>query len=90
MLHLGGPKLIFGLSTLNSHSGTLLHIGQIFFLESWNDQVFKTSPYNQNTISRTLNSQDRFLTGASRNGYSPFARYVWFVASGSEIKHVSI
>ena len=70
------PELILGLSSLVSHSGTLMHTGQVFFQENWNDQVFRTSPYSLNTNPRTLNSQDQFLGDASRNGYSPFARCV--------------
>jgi len=58
--------------TLVSHAGTLLHIGQAFFPETWNDQVYRVPPYPSNTQRRTLNNQDRFLTDASRNGYSAF------------------
>jgi len=63
-------------SALVSHSGTLVHIGQIFFPETWNDQVYQTSPYNSNTNPRTMNDQDMFLTEAFQNGYNAYPRCV--------------
>ncbi|CAA7257447.1 unnamed protein product [Cyclocybe aegerita] len=51
-------------STIISASGTLTHIGQFFFDESWNDKVYTTSPYTLNTQRRTLNSQDGILRSA--------------------------
>ena len=41
--------------TLISHAGSLLHIGQFFFDKTWNDQVYATSPYSEDTNDRTLN-----------------------------------
>jgi len=58
--------------TLVSHAGTVVHIGQAFFPENWNDQVYRTAPYPSNTNRRTLNSQDQFLGEASANGYSAY------------------
>jgi len=63
--------------TLISHSGTLLHTAQIFFDESWNDEVYQALPYILNTNKRTLNSQDRFIAQAQRNGYNPFVRLAY-------------
>jgi len=60
--------------TLVSHSGTLVHVGQTFFPESWNDHVFETSPYSLNTNKRTLNSEDGSLPQASAGGYNAFTR----------------
>jgi len=59
--------------TLISDSGTMLHIGQAFFDESWNDRVYDSSPYTSNGGRRTLNSQDSIFAQSFRNGYSPYA-----------------
>ena len=88
MLDLGEPELTLGLSTLVSHSGSLVHVGQTFFNESWNDQVFQTSPYNANTHNRTYNSDDSILGTAFQNGYSAYTRYVQFAAAEPDIEQV--
>jgi hypothetical protein len=51
-------------STFVSGTGTLNHIGQFFFDETWNDRVFASSPYNTNTVPRTLNSRDFIMQQA--------------------------
>lgn len=53
--------------TLVSDAGSVNHIGQFFFEESWNDKVFAEEPYKSNTQIRTLNSQDGILQGAGPN-----------------------
>ncbi|KAF8920320.1 Intradiol ring-cleavage dioxygenase [Mucidula mucida] len=58
--------------TLISHGGSLLHIGQFFFDESWNDDVFATEPYTLNTQTRTLNSDDGILNEANSDGNNAF------------------
>ncbi|CAA7263063.1 unnamed protein product [Cyclocybe aegerita] len=47
--------------TVISQSGTLTHIGQFFFEESWNDEVYAQSPYTSSTQTRLRNSADRIL-----------------------------
>ncbi|KAJ3503004.1 hypothetical protein NLJ89_g8630 [Agrocybe chaxingu] len=47
--------------TVISKSGTLTHIGQFFFDENWNDEVYAQSPYTSSTQTRLLNSADRIL-----------------------------
>ncbi|KAF9052381.1 aromatic compound dioxygenase [Hymenopellis radicata] len=58
--------------TLISHGGSVLHIGQFFFDESWNDDVFATEPYTSNTQTRTLNSADGILNEANSDGNNAF------------------
>lgn len=58
--------------TLVSHSGSLLHIGQFFFEESWNDAVYATTPYVENTNNRTYNDEDGILDQANADGNSAF------------------
>ncbi|KAH6916516.1 Intradiol ring-cleavage dioxygenase [Coprinopsis sp. MPI-PUGE-AT-0042] len=50
--------------TFVSGTGTLNHIGQFFFDESWNDRVFASYPYNTNTVPRTLNNRDFIMQQA--------------------------
>ncbi|KAJ3506923.1 hypothetical protein NLJ89_g6594 [Agrocybe chaxingu] len=47
MVHKGSETRPNG--TIISSSGATTHIGQFFFDESWNDQVYATHPYNTNT-----------------------------------------
>ncbi|KAG8962858.1 hypothetical protein FRC03_003701 [Tulasnella sp. 419] len=54
--------------TIVSSSGSLVHIGQMFFEESLNTQVSATSPYSTNTNSRTTNSQDGIFSQSNANG----------------------
>ncbi|KII92614.1 hypothetical protein PLICRDRAFT_478582 [Plicaturopsis crispa FD-325 SS-3] len=58
--------------TLISHAGTVIHIGQFFFNETWNDKVFATDPYTQNTNNRTLNSEDSILAQENADGNNAF------------------
>ena len=52
-----------------SSSGTLTHVGQFFFDEAWNDEVFAVSPYNGTSQQRVLNSQDGILVQAGDAGF---------------------
>ncbi|KAG8910166.1 hypothetical protein FRC02_007361 [Tulasnella sp. 418] len=58
--------------TIVSNSGSLLHIGQMFFKESFNDQVFATSAYAANTKSHTTNEEDSIFAEESADGNNAF------------------
>ncbi|EEB97306.1 hypothetical protein MPER_03408, partial [Moniliophthora perniciosa FA553] len=71
MIHMNYTTSLNG--TLSSHSGTLLHIGQFFFNESWNDQVYALSPYTENTgNTRTLNDADTILETENADGNNAY------------------
>ncbi|KAK0473653.1 aromatic compound dioxygenase [Armillaria luteobubalina] len=53
--------------TLVSHAGSLVHIGQFFFDEDWNDQVYDIDPYTTTAQSRTYNEQDSILQEENSN-----------------------
>ncbi|KAJ3787059.1 aromatic compound dioxygenase [Lentinula aff. detonsa] len=57
MIHMNWERSDNG--TFVSTSGTVLHIGQFFFQETWNDKVYATSPYIENNNKRTHNNEDR-------------------------------
>ncbi|PVF99176.1 aromatic compound dioxygenase [Serendipita vermifera] len=59
--------------TVISSSGGLRHIGQIFFDETWNNQVLAQTAYQNSGQSRTTNAQDSILAQANTQGYSAFA-----------------
>ncbi|KAL5512182.1 hypothetical protein ACEPAG_3467 [Sanghuangporus baumii] len=51
--------------TLISHSGSLNHIGQMFFDEEWNDRILEREPYSLNEARRTRNDEDHDFRRAS-------------------------
>jgi protocatechuate 3,4-dioxygenase beta subunit len=58
--------------TLESSAGSVIHIGQMFMNESWNNQVFAVSPYNSNTNERTYNDDGSILDEESANGNNAY------------------
>lgn len=56
--------------TSSSMSGSVSHVGQVFFTDRWTDVVGMTSPYDQNTNTRILNAQDPNYTAATAGGYN--------------------
>ena len=50
--------------SLISSSGTLMHVGQIFYEEDLLTQVLATSAYTNTTETRTLNADDTILSSA--------------------------
>jgi hypothetical protein len=58
--------------TLVSHSGTVVHNGQFFFHEKWNDRVYAERPYTDNKNKRTLNKDDHILSEENADGNNAF------------------
>jgi protocatechuate 3,4-dioxygenase beta subunit len=58
--------------TLISHAGTVVHNGQFFFHETWNDRVFTDKPYTDNPNKRTLNKDDHILSEENADGNNAF------------------
>jgi len=58
--------------TIDSASGSVRHIGQLFFQEDWNDAVVKTEAYTNNTAKRVYNEEDRDFLLANSGGYNAF------------------
>ncbi|KAI3605240.1 hypothetical protein WG66_013136 [Moniliophthora roreri] len=59
MFHIGYETAPNG--TLISHSGNLVHIGQLYFDDAFNDQILALEPYTANPNTRTLNQDDIYL-----------------------------
>lgn len=55
--------------------GTLSHIGQTYFDQSFLDAVEKTAPYSTNRIARTANSADMWMTQGAANSDDPVWNY---------------
>lgn len=58
--------------TLISHAGTIVHNGQFFFHEGWNDRVFAHPAYTSNPNKRTLNKDDHILSEENADGNNAF------------------
>ncbi|KIM83257.1 hypothetical protein PILCRDRAFT_819495 [Piloderma croceum F 1598] len=58
--------------TLVSHSGTVVHNGQFFFHEKWNDMIYAERPYTDNKNRRTLNKDDHILSEENADGNNAF------------------
>jgi protocatechuate 3,4-dioxygenase beta subunit len=56
--------------------GHISHLSQLFFDQALIDAVEKTSPYNTNTIAKTLNNADGYTGYAATAAYDPFPEYV--------------
>lgn len=63
-------------------SGTITHVGQLFFDESLKDAVEATSPYNTNTQAITTNDEDMWAPAQASAKYDPIPDYAWL---GSDI-----
>ncbi|KAJ3569719.1 hypothetical protein NP233_g4861 [Leucocoprinus birnbaumii] len=66
----GANHINLMIHTSNSMSGTVSHVGQVFFTDRWTDVVSMTSPYNQNSNNRVLNAQDSKYAIANSEGYN--------------------
>ena len=64
--------LVLYFRTLVSHSGTLVHVGQFFMDDDWNDQVFALNPYTENTNNRTYNEDDSIFAEENADGNNAF------------------
>ncbi|PNS18593.1 hypothetical protein CAC42_5132 [Sphaceloma murrayae] len=73
MTHLNGT--VFANKTFKSDN--VLHTGQLFFDEDLIDQVNAVSPYNTNTVARTLNKDDSIAKQSADNNYDPFPSWTY-------------
>lgn len=58
--------------TYTSRSGSLVHVGQMFFEETLADQIMALSPYSETTMIRTRNAADSILAQENSAGYSAY------------------
>ncbi|KAG8786662.1 hypothetical protein FRC20_004790 [Serendipita sp. 405] len=58
--------------TYTSRSGTLVHIGQMFFTDELSNQVMALSPYSESTMTRSYNADDSILAQENSAGYSGY------------------
>ncbi|KAG6873853.1 hypothetical protein C0995_010465 [Termitomyces sp. Mi166 len=56
--------------TSSSMSGSVAHVGQVFFTDRWTDVVSQYGNYVQNTNERMLNAQDPNFALANSAGYN--------------------
>lgn len=58
--------------TYTSRSGSLVHVGQMFFDDALSDKVVALSPYTSTSMTRQLNAADSILAQENSNGYSAY------------------
>lgn len=93
MVHVGWTAGENG--TLLSHEGAVAHVGQFFFPEEWNDQVFALAPYTLNTNRRTLNRDDWIFEEAGAGGNNALiecvlssTKYMWVLIRRSRLEMI--
>ncbi|KAE8146972.1 Intradiol ring-cleavage dioxygenase [Aspergillus avenaceus] len=64
-------------STLVVGSGSVAHIGQLFWNEDLRSAVEATSPYSQNTQEITSNADDMWSVLQATSAFDPFPEYVY-------------
>jgi hypothetical protein len=63
--------------TLLNGTGTVTHVGQLFYNQVLRDAVEETYPYNTNTAPATSNQDDRFSSQQASNDYDPFPEFLY-------------
>ncbi|KAL3464548.1 Intradiol ring-cleavage dioxygenase [Aspergillus heterothallicus] len=63
--------------TLEVGTGSVAHIGQLFWNEVLRSAVEETSPYNTNTQDITTNADDMWSVEQASDEYDPFPEYVY-------------
>ena len=63
--------------TLEVGTGSVAHIGQLFWNEVLRSAVEDTYPYNTNTQSITTNAEDMWSIEQADSAYDPFPEYIY-------------
>ncbi|KAJ5676352.1 hypothetical protein N7536_012524 [Penicillium majusculum] len=63
--------------TLKADTGSVAHIGQLFWNEVLRTAVEETSPYNTNTQAVTSNAEDMWSILQADSAYDPFPEYIY-------------
>jgi hypothetical protein len=63
--------------TLLNGTGTVTHVGQLFYNEVLRDAVEETYPYNTNTAPVTSNKDDAYSVVQASNDYDPFPEFLY-------------
>ncbi|KAJ5531781.1 hypothetical protein N7527_005174 [Penicillium freii] len=63
--------------TLKADTGSVAHIGQLFWNEVLRTAVEDTSPYNTNTQAVTSNAEDMWSILQADSAYDPFPEYIY-------------
>jgi protocatechuate 3,4-dioxygenase beta subunit len=67
----GANHVNVAVHTSSSMSSSTTHVGKLYFTDQWTNLIGGTSPYTQNTHSRSLNDDDSDYKNAFSKGYSP-------------------
>ncbi|KAL4963471.1 intradiol ring-cleavage dioxygenase [Aspergillus stella-maris] len=72
-----GSKINKNNGTLSIGTGSVAHIGQLFWNEVLRSAVEETTPYNQNTQAITTNADDMWSIEQATDEFDPFPEYVY-------------
>ncbi|KAL4939221.1 hypothetical protein BDV06DRAFT_199333 [Aspergillus oleicola] len=72
-----GSKVNKNNGTLAIGTGSVAHIGQLFWNEVLRTAVEETTPYNQNTQAITSNADDMWSIEQASDEFDPFPEYVY-------------
>lgn len=72
----GANHINLMIHTSSSISGSVAHVGQVFFTDQWTNIIGMYQNYASNTHSRMLNSQDPNYKTATSSGYNPIVEFV--------------
>ena len=72
-----GSKINKNNGTLSIGTGSVAHIGQLFWNEVLRSAVEETTPYNQNTQAITSNADDMWSIEQATDEFDPFPEYVY-------------
>ncbi|KAH6683340.1 GPI anchored dioxygenase-like protein [Halenospora varia] len=70
--------------TMQAGSGTVTHIGQLFWNEDIRAAVEELAPYNTNTQAVTTNAEDMWSIVQAADSYDPFPEYMYLGDSLSD------
>ncbi|KAG6849980.1 hypothetical protein H0H93_002982 [Arthromyces matolae] len=71
--------------TSSSTSGSVIHVGQVFFTDRWTDVVSQYMNYAQNKNTRTVNAEDGNYAIANSAGYSAIVEALGSLGLGLSI-----
>jgi protocatechuate 3,4-dioxygenase beta subunit len=68
---------VFSNGTYSRNTGSVTHIGQLFYPETLRAAVEAVEPYASNTQTETSNAQDSIGAAQADNNYDPFPQFVY-------------
>jgi protocatechuate 3,4-dioxygenase beta subunit len=68
---------VFPNGTYSRNTGSVTHIGQLFYPEALRSAVEAVEPYSSNSQTETSNAQDSIGAAQADNNYDPFPQFIY-------------